>query len=764
MGVHHISGSSAKMQLPVKTIGNRTRPILHSHKAVEKRARVARATEQDYLNNPTPEQRTEVEVQKIHLAPTTDPQPDHWDDIDDPNWQDISDVSMLNAVLRGEKAMDISHEGGEYELANDLRDKLISKWQKSRGHKRDFHKHRNHTQQQVNAFNTILAPMMDTYLEWFMERGEDRGVHLPQEAPLLDNLQSHTGQYSIPASHLSAEAFVHLGFIPCAPKQPGSIREQLSICYNVYIAILEGVEHQILTKLSCEDVDWHLKNCCSACTFELEGEEKMEFSMFGAMDSNNSLKRVPHSKLVKSLDGGRVSIEREDSRDGGGSYILSQNAVDLWSKEAIGKVDAPPPDEVTPCEECWKNMSDDCTSKMWNVFDEMGFFLSLCHHGSVLLSADMVRSGEQAKYPLAVISKLLEMFGLGLEDLKTLECFFSKSNVLAGVIQYASQFHHRQQITWYLKHIVCFKSFEHLNLFLCNNYRQALEIIETYPALQKSMQKWLQELERLQDLEQLLNISPDERWTIGCAKWIKNEQQHLNRLESLVISWIFKLTKMNMLHTGYKMRKHIGKALQARSKAIHTALAQYNAAAAAALKPPRPLLQWEQVVEYAFLSDFDLLCDVQRDMSGHKWATPAGHKAMDTYFKIYAYLQCCEKSIAMTTPALALQVSHYRHGHKQFYAMHMCQFYMLSEDPHFTGDISVGLVAGVQEGFGLDTPEDVAMDSLDNATMATDSIDHDIVDLGNDSQSNGSNDKDEGNTINEEVEAIMLISGDNAQE
>ncbi len=81
------------------------------------------------------------------------------------------------------------------------------------------------------------------------------------------------------------------------------------------------------------------------------------------------------------------------------------------------------------------------------------------------------------------------------------------------------------------------------------------------------------------------------------------------------------------------MRKHIGKALKACSQAIWTALSQYNAAAAA-LSPPRPPLQWDCVVEYAFLADFDLLQDVQQDMSDHKWATPAGHQAMDMYFKI----------------------------------------------------------------------------------------------------------------------------------
>ncbi|KAK0493031.1 hypothetical protein EDD18DRAFT_1310681 [Armillaria luteobubalina] len=162
--------------------------------------------------------------------------------------------------------------------------------------------------------------------------------------------------------------------------------------------------------------------------------------------------------------------------------------------------------------------------------EETGFFLSLCHHGSVLVGADMVRSGEQAKYPLAVIEKLLEVFGhhlgirydigckfggtvshsplsnlaeskqlcilvglfhghthnrlyqlhhlgtylsrLGLEDLETLEQFFSKSNVLAS-----------NQITQYLKHIDRIESFENLSNFLCNNYHQALEITDSYPAL-----------------------------------------------------------------------------------------------------------------------------------------------------------------------------------------------------------------------------------------------------------------------------------------
>jgi hypothetical protein len=44
------------------------------------------------------------------------------------------------------------------------------------------------------------------------------------------------------------------------------------------------------------------------------------------------------------------------------------------------------------------------------------------------------------------------------------------------------------------------------------------------------------------------------------------------------------------------MQKHIGKALQAQSPTIHTALERYNTAGHA-LNPPRRTLEWKEVVE-----------------------------------------------------------------------------------------------------------------------------------------------------------------------
>ncbi|KAG2337513.1 hypothetical protein BDR05DRAFT_849745, partial [Suillus weaverae] len=80
----------------------------------------------------------------------------------------------------------------------------------------------------------------------------------------------------------------------------------------------------------------------------------------------------------------------------------------------------------------------------------------------------------------------------------------------------------------------------------------------------------------------------------------------LNQFEGLIVAWIFELTKMNRSGTGYKMCKHIAKALQTCSTAIRNALDYYNAVACT-LSPPCQMLKLEEVVEYAFLTDFDLL-------------------------------------------------------------------------------------------------------------------------------------------------------------
>jgi hypothetical protein len=84
---------------------------------------------------------------------------------------------------------------------------------------------------------------------------------------------------------------------------------------------------------------------------------------------------------------------------------------------------------------------------------------------------------------------------------------------------------------------------------------------------------------------------------------------------------------------GYKLRQHINKALQRRSEAVHKAIARYNTQAVV-LNPPRPKLSWKEVVDYSFLSEFDLLRLSRTDIRSDDWAKPAYREAMVKYFKL----------------------------------------------------------------------------------------------------------------------------------
>ncbi|KAJ6456531.1 hypothetical protein C8R45DRAFT_943716 [Mycena sanguinolenta] len=147
-------------------------------------------------------------------------------------------------------------------------------------------------------------------------------------------------------------------------------------------------------------------------------------------------------------------------------------------------------------------------------------------------------------------------------------------------------------------------------------------------ARRHAREKMEKELDCVHELEAALGI--EERWSTTSPKWtatVNEVKKHkyqltLDGLELLIVERIFELTKMIQPQTGYKMRKHIAKALQARSKAVKNAIERYNTAAAA-LEPPMPSVSWEQVVEYAFLADFDILRDTRAEVQSKPWSRPA---------------------------------------------------------------------------------------------------------------------------------------------
>ncbi|KAJ7853198.1 hypothetical protein B0H13DRAFT_1643142 [Mycena leptocephala] len=547
--------------------------------------------------------------------------------------------------------------------------------------------------------------------------------------------------------------------------------QQFSTCFDVYLEILKNVDNRVKKALGRDAPDWRLKNGCPACTYKLEGEMKLIFEMLVTMDGNDSLKRVLTKEKGAVDENGtakRGGTERPDPRtaDAGGTYFLSREKVNQFTKELLAQSDDP--EEDSECQERWKNMSEELTSRMWGIFDETGIFLCLCRHGFVLLVADMVRSGELAKYGLAITDALLDAFGpdlgegydigcgfattiknspigekarrlnlralvgafhghahnrmcqlrslttyvrgLGLEDLEGCERFFSKSNALSRSTRYASVFHRRQSIATYLAHVDNFETYANLSKFLVNNYRQALDILDQEDSLHFAMgqagisgtevfeERLRQEKEYLNNLskedpeetdqmeyyQQLVNLADrkerfdvvfgegskangtvrrharenydkaansvqemeekmgiEDRWTRASQEYkeaaelvaTRRYRGAVNKLEELVVKRLFELTKMNMSGTGYKLRKHIAKALQTRSRTIRAALDRYNAAAAA-LDPPRRTLSWSEVIDFTFLADFDILRDPEGNAALRPWATPGARELMDTHFKI----------------------------------------------------------------------------------------------------------------------------------
>lgn len=185
-------------------------------------------------------------------------------------------------------------------------------------------------------------------------------------------------------------------------------------------------------------------------------------------------------------------------------------------------------------------MDEEKTKRAWGIYDETGIFTAVCQHGFSLLIVDMVQSGKlyvwvilvlsanihishRAKYPLAVIVKLMDVFGdnlgggydigcqfkttldnsplgsctcslhytslvgsfhghahcwlcqldhlaryipgLGLEDLETCKCTFSKLNSLAPTTCYSSVFHRQQAITSYFEYNNDYEVYANLCMF-----------------------------------------------------------------------------------------------------------------------------------------------------------------------------------------------------------------------------------------------------------------------------------------------------------
>jgi hypothetical protein len=183
------------------------------------------------------------------------------------------------------------------------------------------------------------------------------------------------------------------------------ISRQFSISYDLYLSIRTLAAELTQKALGRNSEDWRLRNVCPPCTYKLEGEEKLKFSMLYTMDGNDSLKRIQRREVISiSADDNSNrppvlgnSKESTDNREAGGGVYLTNDLVNQWSKEVLAQLCPTYSEDETddnPCAERWRNMRTALTARMWGVFEETGLFLALCRHGFVLVLVDMIWRGE----------------------------------------------------------------------------------------------------------------------------------------------------------------------------------------------------------------------------------------------------------------------------------------------------------------------------------------------------------------------------------
>ncbi|KAG6819075.1 hypothetical protein H0H93_015744, partial [Arthromyces matolae] len=328
-------------------------------------------------------------------------------------------------------------------------------------------------------------------------------------------------------------------------------RIALSDAFDNYLAIRRNVDARVAKFLGQDSPNYRVLHACPPCNYELQDEPSLIYRHMIAIDGNNSLKRIKGISNRQTGDGRCF----EDS-----DYFLSHDFINRFADEVKASPQPENPfdaDEVDDnhsvedgegdptdgasgtapvgCTEKWKAAAKDEKKKMWAIFDEAGIFASCCRHGLILWIADMVRSGELAKYPLAIVAKALQVLGsrtlfgydigckfkvtvnssslgpeflskncrfcvdafhgythnylcqlfdhpntiegMGLEDLETMERVFSASNALGSITRYMTAYRRRVFIDLHFQQWDTDK-YANLATMLYNNYRQALDIIK----------------------------------------------------------------------------------------------------------------------------------------------------------------------------------------------------------------------------------------------------------------------------------------------
>ncbi|KIY47135.1 hypothetical protein FISHEDRAFT_45873, partial [Fistulina hepatica ATCC 64428] len=207
------------------------------------------------------------------------------------------------------------------------------------------------------------------------------------------------------------------------------LARQLSGAYDAYLAILRLVELDVRGALHQNDIQIQAEQLCAPCMYKLDNETSLRPSILACMDGNNSLKLID--------DTFKSGQPRRDSRQLKMFRFLEPEEVDLYKDDVANaqaarrakssKKRVKMKQDLNKCIDQWRNAGPEARKKMVELFTISGIFITLCHHGPVLVMCDMIRSGELMKYPIVQVNYLIDKYGMDIGLAYDIMCAFMKT-------------------------------------------------------------------------------------------------------------------------------------------------------------------------------------------------------------------------------------------------------------------------------------------------------------------------------------------------
>ncbi|KAG1775791.1 hypothetical protein EV702DRAFT_1180201 [Suillus placidus] len=465
-----------------------------------------------------------------------------------------------------------------------------------------------------------------------------------------------------------------LCFLHDIPYRP-YLTTQLSGAFDVYLQILQRIDQCLCTALKCNTPNWHLLNACPACFYKLEDEPDLDFDWLDSTIYGMNV-RVDSRKVRSDFWIDLNTVDKFNSKVRAHAAMPNQGDDALVDNTAVETNPAP-----FSCADQWKNAGPEMRKKMFSVFDESGIFIAACRHRFVHLACDMIRSGELAKYPLAIIDKLLAVYGKGGASAYNIWCnsylgsrahqlgfhlmvgafhrhshnrkcqldwhpmyipgtghsegegcehIFSASNALARGTRHASTFHRHQVIE---QHFAFWNDDKYATL---SKIFSALKSVQTLTVELSTIKAELditdddfpryilQELPNLHHAEMLVahvehQLAVEGRWEIGGDEYNQFKMEACLGKYRTALDDLERLVVMRLFELSKLSLSGTGYKV---CQQIGKALQWHSEAIRNAINRYNvQAISWKDIADYSFLGDED-------------WAKPAHREATMKYFKL----------------------------------------------------------------------------------------------------------------------------------